>query len=115
MIVEVRTYRLRPGTEEEFVRLMRDEAVPLLKRFGIEVVTCGASLADEDGRRDAYLIRSFDSLEQRDEQEERFYGSREWRDGPRETIVSRIESYHTVVLDAPDLACLGRVRDSAAD
>lgn len=34
----------------------------------------------------------------REEQEARFYGSSEWRSGPREEIVSRIESDHTVVL-----------------
>lgn len=103
MIVEVRTYRLEPGADEELVRLMRDEAVPLLKRFGIRVLAYGASLAAEDGYRDAYLIRSFSSLEERDQQEEQFYGSQAWRDGPREAIMSRIVSYHTVVLDASAL------------
>lgn len=55
MIVEIRTYRLKPGTGDEFVRLMRDEAMPLLERFGVRVVACGASLVAEDGQRDAYL------------------------------------------------------------
>lgn len=103
-IVEIRTYRLTPGTRDEFVRVMRDEALPLLQKFGIQVVSTGPSLVDEEGHEEAYLIRAFASPAERDEQEERFYGSPEWREGPREGIVSRIETYHTVVLDLPDSA-----------
>ncbi|MFE9693294.1 NIPSNAP family protein [Micromonospora sp. NPDC005806] len=104
MILEIRTYRLRPGTSEEFVRVMRQEAAPLLARFGIQVVAAGASLVREDGHEEAYLIRAFPSLAVRDEQEEAFYGSDAWRDGPREAILSRIESYHTVVLETSEAA-----------
>ncbi|WP_427884845.1 NIPSNAP family protein [Kribbella sp. GL6] len=100
MIVEVRTYRLKPGTRHEFVRVMRDESLPLLAAAGIQVAGCGASLVDEDGAEEAYLIRTFDSLAQREEQETAFYSSDAWRSGPREAIVSRIESMHTIVLDS---------------
>lgn len=98
MIVEVRTYRLKPGMAAEFLRVMREDSVPLLASFGIRVVDCGLSLVAEDGFQDAYLIRSFASLEERERQEEAFYGSDAWRDGPREAIVSKIDSYHTVVM-----------------
>ncbi|MEH0841491.1 NIPSNAP family protein [Micromonospora sp. CPCC 205711] len=104
MILEIRTYRLKPRTSDEFVRVMRDEAAPLLGRFGIRVVAAGASLVREDGHEEAYLIRAFSSLAVRDEQEEAFYGSAAWRDGPREAILSRIESYHTVVLETSEAA-----------
>jgi hypothetical protein len=99
MILEIRTYRLKPGTREEFVRVMREEARPLLEKHGLTVVDCGPSLVDEDGHEEAYLIRAFPSLETRAEQEDEFYGSEDWLRGPREAIVSRIESYHTIVLD----------------
>lgn len=100
MILEIRTYRLKPGTRAEFVRVMRDEARPLLEKYGLNVVDCGPSLADEDGHEEAYLIRAFPSLEVREQQEAEFYSSEEWLRGPREEIVSRIVSYHTIVLDS---------------
>jgi hypothetical protein len=106
MFLEIRTYRLRPGSSDEFVRVMRDEAVPLLADFGIEVVACGASLIAEDGHEEAYLIRRFPSLADRDEREEAFYTSEAWHSGPREAILSRIETFHTVVLAAQDLSSL---------
>lgn len=101
MILEIRTYRLTPDSDAEFTRLFRDEALPLLADMGIRVVDFGLSLASEDGRRDGYLIRAFASIEDRDRQENEFYGSRAWREGPREAILSLIQDYHTVVLDAP--------------
>lgn len=51
MILEIRTYRLKPGTGDEFVRVMREESVPLLEKAGIRVVDCGASLVSEAGTR----------------------------------------------------------------
>ena len=103
-ILEIRTYRLLPGTRDDFVRVLRDEAVPLHHEFGIRVVDCGRSLVDDEGAEEAYLIRAFASLDERDGQEEAFYGSSAWRDGPRADIVSRIDSYHTIVLDVPESA-----------
>ncbi|MFI6815295.1 hypothetical protein ACIBG7_23005 [Nonomuraea sp. NPDC050328] len=44
------------------------------------------------------------SLDEHREQEEAFYGSAAWREGPREAVVSRIESYHSIVLDLPEEA-----------
>jgi hypothetical protein len=99
MIVEIRTYRLKPGSRDEFVRVMREEGVPLLTAYGIEVLEAGPSMVDVDGHQEAYLIRVFESVEHREKQETGFYCSEAWVQGPREAIVSRIESYHTVVVD----------------
>jgi hypothetical protein len=104
MILEIRTYRLKPGTRTEFINLMRAEAVPLLKRFGITVVDYGASQVDEDGHEEAYLMRAFVSLNERDKLELEFYGSQEWKDGPQQGIMSKIDNYHTVVIETSDEA-----------
>lgn len=100
MIIEIRTYHLKPGAAQEFLRVMREEAFPLLEKFGLRVLAGGLTIAEGE---DAYLIRSFDSLEEREAQEARFYGSDEWKNGPREAVISRIESFHEVVFDAGEL------------
>ncbi len=106
MFLEIRTYRLKPGTGDEFVRVMREESIPLLREFGIRVVSAGASLVADDGHEEAYLIRAFGSLEEHREQEEAFYTSDAWRQGPREAIVSRIDSCHTIVIETSERAVL---------
>jgi hypothetical protein len=102
MIIEIRTYRLHPGTSAEFVRVMREESMPLLASAGVRVLAAGASLVAEDGNEEAYLVRAFDSLADRERQEAEFYGSEAWRNGPREAIVSRIVQHHTITLEVPD-------------
>lgn len=99
MIVEIRTYRLRPGTGAEFARLMREDARPLLDDAGIRVLDSGLSLVAEDGHEEAYLIRVFASLDERDRLEGAFYGGEVWLKGPRDAVLACIESYHTIVLE----------------
>ena len=94
--VEIRSYNLKPGMREEFHRLFIEEAFPMLKRWNVDVVTYGPSPHDEDCY---YLIRRYDSLAHREQSEDAFYGSDEWRQGPREAIVSLIENYTEIVLE----------------
>jgi len=102
--VEIRSYNLTPGTREEFHRLFLDKALPLLNRWSVDVVTHGPSLHDEDSY---YLIRSFYSLSQREESENAFYGSDEWRLGPRERILALIESYTEIVFELDEVTIQG--------
>ncbi|MFD5251147.1 NIPSNAP family protein [Amycolatopsis sp. NPDC058340] len=104
VILEFRTYRLKPGTTEDFLRVMTEESIPLLERAGLRVVDFGRSLVAEDGHEEAYLIRAFGSLEEHERQETEFYGSEAWLKGPREAIVSRIESYHTIAIETSEEA-----------
>ncbi|HET9495616.1 MAG TPA: NIPSNAP family protein [Chloroflexia bacterium] len=94
--VEIRSYRLKPGSGREYHRLMAEAALPLLLSHGVDVVAYGPSRHDPDAY---YLIRAFDSLEHRDHSEEAFYGSAEWRQGPREAVLALIETYTEFVLE----------------
>jgi hypothetical protein len=69
----------------------------MLERWGVDVVAHGPSLDDDEAY---YLIRRYDSLAALRESQDAFYGSDEWKDGPREPVVSRIESYSSVVVPA---------------
>ena len=102
--VEVRSYTLKPGTRAEFQRLFLEEAYPMLKRWQVDVVAYGPSLHDENSY---YLMRRFDSLAQRDESENAFYGGDEWRQGPREAIIAGIENYTEFVLELDEATIQG--------
>ena len=100
-VLEIRTYRLRAGTTAAFHQVFLDQALPLLREFGLDVLRGAPSERNEDGEESYVLLRAFDSLDARDEQEARFYGSDAWRTGPQQAVMSKIESYHTVVLTVP--------------
>lgn len=47
-MVEILQYRLKPGTDASFHRIMCEISVPLHKQQGIDVVTFGCSRHDTD-------------------------------------------------------------------
>lgn len=102
--VEIRSYTLKPGTRDKFHRLFLEEAMPLLKRWDVDVVAYGPSLHDENSY---YLMRNFESLTQREESENAFYDSDEWRQGPREQIIACIENYTEFVIELDDVTIQG--------
>lgn len=94
-VLEIRTYRIVQGQRDEFNRRFVDGALPMLRRWGIEVVGFGPSVDDDEHW---VLIRAFPSVDERNRQEDAFYGSDEWRTEHRPGIMALIVSYHTVVL-----------------
>jgi hypothetical protein len=99
-LLEIRTYRVHRGGQAKLGQRMKAVS-PLLNRYGIDVVWMGPTAADDEHY---ILLRSFDSLENRTVLEDAFYGSDEWRHGPRDGILELIETYHTVVLHSTDSA-----------
>jgi heme-degrading monooxygenase HmoA len=93
--VEIRSYTLKPGSGPAFERLFRQHAEPTVRAYGMDVVAFGKSAHDENAY---FLIRAFDSLEHLTKSEDEFYGSAAWRDGPREAVLSHIETYQDTVL-----------------
>ena len=94
-MIEIRSYNLKPGTRNEFHRLFFEEALPLLRKWKVEVVTFGPSLHDEDSY---FLVRSYKDLQDMQQSEDAFYSSDDWKKGPREAILSLIINYTTIVL-----------------
>ena len=103
-LVEIRSYTLKPGTRQKFHRLFLEEAYPMLQRWNVDVVSYGPSRHDENSY---YLMRRFDRLAHRDQMEDAFYGSDEWRRGPREAVLACIETYTEFVLELDDVTVQG--------
>jgi hypothetical protein len=109
-VIEIRSYRLEPGSGAAFHRLVVDESMPMLERWGVDVIAFGPSLDDDH----LYvLIRGYASLDELRQSQDAFYGSDEWREGPREAIVSLIESDISVVIPAESLGIRPTTRTSA--
>ena len=89
-LLEIRTYRLKPGTLDDFHRAMHERAVPMLRSKGMDVVSYGKSDHEEESY---HLVRAYASREALEAEQAAFYGSTEWREGPRSALVDRIETY----------------------
>lgn len=80
------------------------QALPMLKRWQVDVVAFGPSLHDAESY---YLIRAYRSLQDLQQSEDAFYGSDEWRNGPREEILALIESFISVVMEVDNVTLQG--------
>jgi hypothetical protein len=93
-LVEIRAYRLKPGTRDAFRAALVERALPMVRAAGMDVVAHGPA-GDDDGY---FLIRAFDDAADLAAREDAFYGSAAWREGPREAVVSLIETYVDTLL-----------------
>ncbi len=94
-LVEIRTYRLKPGGEAAFHEAMVQRGLPLVRTAGMDVVAFGSSSEDPQGY---FMIRAFASHEDRLATEEAFYSSDMWKQGPRRSIVEHIETYQDTIV-----------------
>jgi len=97
-LIEVRSYRLKPDCTDRFVTAVR-VALPLVRASGMDVVAFGRSDHEEES---FFLIRAFDSREQLVAQQDAFYGSDVWRQGPREELVGCLDTYLNTLLWLPE-------------
>jgi hypothetical protein len=103
-VLEIRSYNLKKGTRPRFHELFVKEALPMLARWKVDVVAYGASVHDEDSY---FLMRSYASVEDMQRSEDAFYGSDEWKKGPREAILACIDAYTTVVVNVDETTLSG--------
>ena len=96
MIVEVRSYRIKPGHREEFVKLFETRAVPAQRAHGMRII--GPLLDLEDPNKFVFL-RSFPSLEERDRMKTAFYEGELWKNELESIAMPLIDSYDVILCE----------------
>ena len=94
-VIEILTVLLKPGTRDSFHQLYLTSSLPLQGKWEINVLAHGPSLHDENTY---YVFRCFNSLEERQKKEDDFYGSDDWKEGPRSAILALIDHITTAVI-----------------
>ncbi len=103
-VLEIRSYTLKPGTQAAFHQLVEEQAILMLLRWKVDVVDYGPSIQEGDTY---YLMRSYESVADLQQSQDAFYGSAEWKTGPREPILALIENYVSVVISVDDTTLTG--------
>jgi hypothetical protein len=73
-LVDIQTNNLKPGSRDEFHRLLIEQSLPMQRRWGVDVVDLGPSPHDADTY---YVIRAYASPADRQASQDAFYGSAE--------------------------------------
>jgi cellulose biosynthesis protein BcsQ len=98
MIVEMRTYRLKPGRREEFLSVFLDRSLPAHQRIGMKILGPFLSVEDPDV---FFFMRGFPDLASREPMKEQFYEGALWKQELEHVLLPLIEKYDVVVVDAP--------------
>jgi len=96
MIVEVRSYRIKPGRREEFIKMFETRAVPAQRTYGIKIV--GPFLDVENPNKFVFL-RSFPSLEERERMKDAFYGGEVWTNELEAFAMPLLDSYDVILCE----------------
>jgi len=94
-LVEIRSYKLKPGALASFHAAMAGVAVPMLRQWHTDVVAFGPSAHESDTY---FLVRAYADLDDLNARQDAFYGSDAWRSGPRESVISLIDTFLNTVL-----------------
>jgi hypothetical protein len=96
MIVEVRSYRIKPGKRAEFIELFEKRAVPTMRKYGMKVV---GPMLDVENPNKFVFLRSFPSLEERDRMKDAFYGGEIWKNELEGLAMPLLESYDVILCE----------------
>jgi hypothetical protein len=99
MIVEMRTYKLKPGTRSGFLEIFRTRSAPAHAEIGMKILGPFLSLEDPDT---FFFMRGFPDLASRDPMKEKFYEGEMWKNELEAVLMPMIEKYDVVLVDDPD-------------
>lgn len=96
MIVEVRSYRIKPGRREEFIEFFESRAIPALRAHGMNVL---GPLLDLENPNKFVWLRMFPSLEAREQMRDAFYGGALWKNELEGIAMPMLESYDVILCE----------------
>lgn len=96
MIVEMRTYKLKPGCRERFLEIFRNKSMPAHKEIGMKILGPFLSIEDEDT---FFFMRGFPGLGSREPMKAKFYEGELWKSELEQVLMPMIEKYDVVLVD----------------
>jgi len=99
MIVEVRSYRIKPGRREEFIKFFETRSIPAQRSHGMKIL---GPLLDLENLNKFVFLRSFPSLEDRDRMKNDFYEGKLWKNELESIAMPMIDSYDVILCETSD-------------
>ena len=99
MIIELRTYKTKPGRRAEFLEVFRTKSVPAHVEIGMKVLGPLLSIEDPDT---FFFMRGFPDLASREPMKAKFYEGELWKAELESILMPMLERWDVVVVDDPD-------------
>ena len=99
MIIEMRTYKIKPGKRAEFIEIFRKKSVPAHESIGMKILGPLISVEDADT---FFFMRGFPDLDSREPLKAQFYEGKLWKNELENILLPMLEKYEVVLVDDPD-------------
>jgi heme-degrading monooxygenase HmoA len=96
MIVEMRTYKLKPGKRDEFLAIFRSKSMPAHEELGMKILGPWLSIEDPDT---FFFMRGFPDFASREPMKAKFYEGELWKTELEGLLMPMIERYEVVLVD----------------
>lgn len=96
MIVEVRSYRIKPGHRAEFIEFFETRVVAALRSHGMKIL---GPLLDLENPNKFVWLRSFPSIAERDRMRDAFYDGELWKNELEPIAMPMLESYDVILCE----------------
>src|SRR5262245_65075809 len=98
MIIEMRTYKTKPGKRAEFLEIFRSRSAPAHAEIGMKILGPFLSVEDPDV---FFFMRGFPDLASREPMRARFYEGELWKKQLEGVLLPMLEKYDVVLVDDP--------------
>jgi hypothetical protein len=99
MVIEMRTYKTKPGRRAEFLETFRTRSIPAHHDIGMKIL--GPFLSIEDGDT-FFFMRGFPDLGALEPMKAKFYEGELWKRDLEHVLLPMLEKYDVVLVDDPD-------------
>ena len=96
MIVEMRTYKIKPGLRERFLEIFRTRSMPAHAAIGMRILGPWPSVEDPDV---FFFMRGFPDQDSREPMKARFYESPLSKNELEHQLMPMIDRFEVVVVD----------------
>lgn len=96
MIVEMRTYKTKPGKRAEFLAIFRQKSVPAHAEIGMKILGPFLSVEDPDT---FFFMRGFPDLALREPMKAKFYEGELWKTELEQVLMPMLERYDVVLVE----------------
>ena len=99
MIIEMRTYKTKPGQRSNFLELFRSKSIPAHAEIGMKILGPFLSVEDPDT---FFFMRGFPDLASREPMKARFYEGELWKRELENILLPMLDKYEVVLVDDPE-------------
>lgn len=96
MIIEMRTYKSKPGRRADFLEVFRSKSIPAHTEIGMKILGPFLSVEDPDT---FFFMRGFPDVASREPMKAKFYEGELWKRKLENILMPMLEKYEVVVVE----------------